>query len=180
MFGNRLALSVSVKKRSLGWTAHLSLLEPGYGCPRGVSSQPAAPLVCGEPLALLDSPLDSLGAGYGCPQGGFVLASGAGGLWSGLGDCRQLQGEQRAALRFVVAGDLATVILHDAVGSAESEPRAFADRLGGIERIENTLRIANAGTCIGKLHHHVGFLALGEDLQQAAGCAHGIHGIFDD
>ena len=45
----------------------------------------------------------------------------------------------------VVAGDLSLVVLDHAVGRAESETGAFADRLGGVERIEDALGIAQAG-----------------------------------
>src|SRR2546427_11671960 len=66
--------------------------------------------------------------------------------------------KSRSTFRTVVAGDLPLVILHHAVGSAEPEAGAFADGLGGIERIEDPLGITQAGSGIGEFDHD--FVAL--------------------
>src|SRR5208337_626183 len=54
----------------------------------------------------------------------------------------------------VVASDLSLMVLNNAVSGTESETGAFADRLGGVERIEDALRIAQARAGIGELHDH--------------------------
>src|ERR1700687_5466244 len=59
-----------------------------------------------------------------------------------------------AAFGAVVAGDLSLVVLDYAVGGAESEAGAFANRLGGVERIEDALGSAQAGAGGGKLDDH--------------------------
>ena len=61
--------------------------------------------------------------------------------------------EQRSAFGFVLAGDLAAVILDHSVDSAQAEAGAFADGLGGVEGIEHALGLANAGAGVGELQH---------------------------
>src|SRR6266568_514105 len=56
----------------------------------------------------------------------------------------------RPTLSSVVAGDLALVILHHAIGGAETQPGAFTNGLGGIERVEDTLRITQAWAGVGE------------------------------
>src|SRR5579872_5453013 len=73
--------------------------------------------------------------------GGAELAGGDG----------EAHDESGSAVAPVVTGDLALVVLDHAIGRTQAESRAFADRLGGIERIEHTLRLADAGSGIGKL-----------------------------
>src|SRR5208282_1301698 len=65
--------------------------------------------------------------------------SGAGGFGEGNGDFedREANFKGSSTLRAVVAGDLSLVILDYTVSGAESETGAFADRLGGVERIED-------------------------------------------
>src|SRR5271165_4516987 len=62
--------------------------------------------------------------------------------------------ECSAAFRPVVAGDLSLVILNYAIGGTEPEASALAHWLRGVERIEDTLGIAQAGAGVGKLHDH--------------------------
>ena len=105
----------------------------------------------------------------------------------GAGDfCRDFHGggkakhKHRAAFGLVVAGDLAAVILDNSVHGAESEAGAFADRLGGVERIENTLGLANARTGIGELQHDFAAVLLGRDAERAADDVHRVHCVLDD
>ena len=72
------------------------------------------------------------------------------------------------------------MILNYAIDRAEAEAGAFADGFGGVEGIENALRVANAGTGIGKLEH--GFLAWRWAVisEASAGFLQGVHGIVDD
>ena len=75
---------------------------------------------------------------------GFHRHSGAGGFGeccAGLED-GQADFEGGAAFGTVVAGDLSFVVLDHSVSRAESQARAFADRLGGVERIEYALGFA--------------------------------------
>ena len=46
------------------------------------------------------------------------------------------------------------MFLHHAVDCAQSQACAFADRLGGIERIKYAKRLFDAGAAIGKLDKH--------------------------
>src|ERR1700693_2777335 len=65
-------------------------------------------------------------------------------------DSRQLHAESGAAFLPVVAENPAAVFLHDAEANTETQPRAFADRLGGVERIEHAVRLLDAGPGIQK------------------------------
>src|SRR5215469_15286425 len=94
--------------------------------------------------------------------------------------CGEFDDEQGAAFGLVAAGDLAAVVLHDAVDGAETEARAFADRLGGVEGIKNALRLADSGAGVGELKHDFVVVVLCRDFQLAAGVLQGIHGVFDD
>src|SRR5258708_14969360 len=73
------------------------------------------------------------------------------------------------------------MLLNDAVANAEAQTRALADRFGGIERIENALRILKAGTGVGEKDDDVAAIADcldGEDT--AFGGFHGLQGVADD
>ena len=69
--------------------------------------------------------------------------------------CREAKFENRSTFRPVLTADLSMVVLDDTISDAQSEAHAFPDSLGRIERIENTLRVPDAGAGIGKLHHHL-------------------------
>ena len=73
------------------------------------------------------------------------------------------------------------MILDDTVGSAESETSSLADWLGGVEGIEDTLRIAQAGAAIGELNNHVFRVARYGNLQASAtDFLQSVDCIFDD
>src|ERR1700693_1327313 len=74
----------------------------------------------------------------------------------------------RSAFGAVVAGDLSLVVLDYAVGGAESETGPFADRLGGVERIEDAFGIAQAGAGVGELDDHFVAFAPERDLETPA------------
>src|SRR5208282_261723 len=59
-----------------------------------------------------------------------------------------------SAFGTVVAGDLSLVVLDHTIRRAESKAGRFAHRLGGVERIEDALGIAQAGAGVGELHDH--------------------------
>ena len=73
-----------------------------------------------------------------------LVAGRAGGLGCGFGGCGELYDKQSAAFGLVLAGDLAAMVLDDAIDGAQAEPCTLADGLGGVEGIEDALRIANA------------------------------------
>ena len=79
----------------------------------------------------------------------------------------QSQHEQRAAFVFVLASDLPAVILHQAVNRTQDQACAFADRLRGIERIENSMRLTNSRAVVGKLYNDLFSLKLCADAQQS-------------
>src|SRR6266849_3947091 len=74
----------------------------------------------------------------------------------------------RSAFRAVVAGDLSLVVLNHTIRRAESEDGAFAHRLGGVERVEDALGIAQAGARVGELDDHFICFAPEGDLETSA------------
>src|SRR5712692_859522 len=76
---------------------------------------------------------------------------------------RRDRGERNAeagpALRLVEAGDVPLVLLHQTVTDAQPKPRSLADGFGGVEGVEDELRLLDAGACIAELDDHVGALA---------------------
>src|SRR6266404_1207332 len=70
-------------------------------------------------------------------------------LWiatrKGREHCWKFHAKHSAAGLRVVTKNLARVLLNDAKADAESKAGAFADRLGGIERVENTMRFLQTG-----------------------------------
>ena len=73
------------------------------------------------------------------------------------------------------------MVLHDTVGGAQAEAGAFADGLGGVERIEYPFRFADAGTGVGELDHGIGSMAERGDLERAsADLGQRVHGVFHD
>src|ERR1700716_98073 len=76
--------------------------------------------------------------------------------------------KRRSAFGAVVAGDLPLVILDYSVGGAEPETGPFADRLRGIERIEDALGIAQAGAGVGELDDNFVVFPPERDLETSA------------
>ena len=50
--------------------------------------------------------------------------------------------------------DIAAMFLGDAITDAQTQAGSLAHGLGGIERIENTVRISEARSIVIKQHHH--------------------------
>src|SRR5258708_2848053 len=61
-------------------------------------------------------------------------------------ESRQGHGKNGAALGTVMASQLTQMPAHDAMRSAEAEPDALTDRLGGVERLLNTYRCSDPCT----------------------------------
>ena len=80
----------------------------------------------------------------------------------------QAQDEDRSAFGFVLAGDLAAVILDDTVDGAQSEAGAFSDGFGGVERIEDAVRLFDAGTIVGEAEDDFFRVMLSTDGKQAS------------
>ena len=77
--------------------------------------------------------------------------------------------------------DQAFVILHHPIDGAQSQACAFADGLGGIERIEYAMRLFNARAAIGKLQHNLLAANLGTDPDQAAAnVLHRVQRVLDN
>ena len=73
------------------------------------------------------------------------------------------------------------MLLNDAEADAEAQARAFAHRLGGIERIENAIRVLEAGTTVGEQDDNVTTVADRLDCQNTArGCFHGLERVADN
>src|ERR1700723_2490332 len=81
---------------------------------------------------------------------------------------RQTQNEDGATLRFILAGNLPMMLLHYSVHCAQSQAGAFADRLGGIKGIENSIRLFYSWPTIGKLHYHFSTVDLSADPEQSS------------
>src|ERR1035437_4325686 len=114
----------------------------------------------------------------GC--GAFQPARGFG---KGNGDFERGQANFKYGSAFgaVVTGDLPLVVLDYAVGGAESEPCAFAHRLGGVEKIEDALGIAQSGAGVGELDDDLIAFAPDRNLHTpAADFLQCVHGVFDD
>src|SRR5579859_3667449 len=89
--------------------------------------------------------------------------------------------ENRPALRQILAGNLATMILDNAVGGTQAESGASANRFGGIERVKYALGFADTRTRVRKFEHHFVFFTACADPQCAAGSfLQSIHGVADD
>ena len=110
-----------------------------------------------------------------------LVSASAGNLNRGFHCGRNSDYEEGAAFGLVLTSDLATVIADNTPDGAETQTCPFADGFGGIERIENTERIANATAIIRELQEEIRTLAVYGDFQStSAGFFKGIHGILDD
>src|ERR1051326_3880546 len=89
--------------------------------------------------------------GRGPCRGHLRIAARKGGKDSG-----KLHAEHGATRLRVVTQNFSAVLLHDAEADAEPQASALPNRLGGIERIENAVRLRGAGGGIGKQKGEVG------------------------
>src|SRR5271165_6790925 len=77
--------------------------------------------------------------------------------------------------------NFSSVLLHDAVADAEAKAGAFANRLGGVERVKDTMGFADALAGIGKEDDNVAAVALRFYRENAAaGFRHGVQSVADD
>ncbi len=74
----------------------------------------------------------------------------------------------RSTILLVAGGNISAMLFDDAVADAQSQAGAFAHALGGVEGIENTVRLFDAGTGVLKFAYHVAVLGEDADLQRAA------------
>src|SRR5512135_2944579 len=82
---------------------------------------------------------------------------------------RQADAERRAPARFRLHLDAAAVVLDDAEDDGQPEPRSFADRLGGEERVIDLLQVLRRDALAVVLHHdmHVLLVSQGSDHDPA-------------
>ena len=76
----------------------------------------------------------------------------------------------------VVAENLASVFLHNAIADAEAKAGSLADLLGSEERIENAIGVGNAVAVVAEGHLD-GFAGLGGHDFDACGAAHFMDGV---
>src|SRR5262244_2623585 len=83
--------------------------------------------------------------------------------------------------RMIVGGNLAAMLLDDAVADAKPQPSALAHALGSVERVKSALGVEEAGTGIVELGDHASVLRAQPDMQVATASAvkHGIGGVVD-
>src|SRR5215467_5572890 len=173
----------------------------GSGCPRsGLKTGPCRISTSGRSSAAPGGrnrrlvPADGCGMGNPPRDAGRVIAqasaarpSGSGGL-GGLDILRgrffsagQANEELGAAFGLVATGDVTPVVLNDTVDGAEAEAGAPANRLGGVEGIENPLRVAQARTRIGEAQPGFAVLTPGGNFEQsAARFGERVHGVLND
>src|SRR5260370_1068458 len=96
-------------------------------------------------------------------------------------DRGQLHAEDGPAFLPVIGKNFSAMLLNDAEANAESQTRAFANRLCRIERIENALRVLEAGTGVREQNYDVGAVADCFDCENTAvGHFHGFQGVVDN
>src|SRR2546430_10830702 len=72
---------------------------------------------------------------------------------------RQFHAENRTPFLPVVAKNFSAMLLNDTEANAEAQARALANRLRGIERIENPMGVLEAGTTVGEQDDNVAAVA---------------------
>src|SRR5271157_6001863 len=100
-------------------------------------------------------------------------------VWVASG--RQKNDEGRAALGTIVRGNLAFMLLNNAVARAEAQASSLPDGFGGVERLENMFRFLDTAAGIGELDADPG--AGGRDGDVESASAHlfqRINGVGDD
>src|SRR6516164_7282504 len=74
--------------------------------------------------------------------------------WQGRQHGGEFHTKHRTERLAVVTEDFPAMLLHDPIANAQTESRAFAEGLGGVEGIENPMRLANAMPCVRKQDDH--------------------------
>src|SRR5712692_1617246 len=94
---------------------------------------------------------------------------------------RQFHAENSATFLTVVTENLSAMFLDNAEANAQAQTCALADRLRRIERIEDPVRLPDAGAGVREQDYDVAAVAKGLDGQNAALLRfHGIQGVADD
>src|SRR6266550_8773075 len=92
----------------------------------------------------------------------------------GRQNSRQFHAENGTPVLPVVAKNFSTMLLNDPEANTEAQARALANRLRGIERIENAMGVLEAGTTVGEQDDNVAAVADRLDRQNTArACFHG-------
>src|SRR5579859_912955 len=114
-------------------------------------------------------------------RGGLLLAGCACAMSYRFGSHGQAQDEERASFGLIATGDLAAMILDDSIDDAETQAGALSHGLGGIEGVENTLRIAYPRTGVGELNDQFVPASHGGNLQgTAAGFIESVNRVLND
>src|SRR5579864_5118579 len=102
---------------------------------------------------------------------------------SGVGRCWQADDEScTCAADVVVTENLASMLFHDSVADTEAEAGAFADLLGGEERVKNLVGVDDAAAVIGEGNLH-GVAGLGRhdfDARRTANLANSVIGVVQN
>ena len=100
---------------------------------------------------------------------------------SGRQGSRQFNAKNGAAFLAIVTVNFSAVLLDDTEADAEAEAGALADRLGGVERIKDAVRLLDAGAVVGEKNDDVGTIAHGFDGKDTVVFGgQGIDGVADD
>src|SRR5580658_990291 len=92
----------------------------------------------------------------------------------------QLEAERAAAFGAIESAYSPAVLFHNSVADAEAEARAFADLLGGVERVEYFFRFLHARPGVREFDDHIAAFAQSANEQDAAaGRFHRIHCVAD-
>src|SRR5580704_8676997 len=93
---------------------------------------------------------------------------------------RQFQTESATAFGAVEAENIAAMLLHHAVADTEAEAGALAHGFGGVERIEDFVRLLHPRAGVGKFDDdQAAFAQRANQEDTTASGLHGIHAIAD-
>ena len=83
---------------------------------------------------------------------------------------RETDFDGRSASFEVARGNVSSVFLDDSVADAEPKARALAYALGGVERIEDAVRLLDAGAGILEFRDDSSLFGVNPDLQSSDSC----------
>ena len=83
--------------------------------------------------------------------------------------------EDSAAFGQVTTGDMALMVLDNSISDAQAQSHAFANWFGGVERVKDSLWIANARAGVGKFQHQL--IAFRPDGHGQGSAAHFFQGV---
>ena len=95
---------------------------------------------------------------------------------------RERDSEGRTTGLHIADADFAAMLLHDAVADAETEACSLSDGFGGVKRIEDAVRVCNAGTIILELDAQAipRNLSPNDDFPRAARFFNGVDRVIEN